>query len=248
MNNSEKNLTGFYRAIGTLPSVKYLENDRYSAISQTIGNWPQMIYNCHFENNPEENIRHLIETIALPNCNMLTICNENDFETFDQEKLREVSVFPVNFWTSMEVSGDQEINITGDSGFEFRQLTDLATISAFTDLVNSDMMKVLKIADGFFYQLSQKPQFGFYGLFTENELVSGLVTFTENNIAGLYFIVTKGSLRGKGLAEFLIGKTLNRLFEKGTERVVLQAVNKAVNLYSRIGFTAQKKLVILMKY
>jgi ribosomal protein S18 acetylase RimI-like enzyme len=248
MNNSENNLVGFYRAVGTLQSVQSEVTDQFSIISSSNGFWPQLVYRFHFESNTEENLGKLMEEMAHSNCKMLAICNKEEFGNLNQDKLREASVFPVETWSNMEISEMPAEKDFDNSGFEFRQLTILSDFSEFTNLVNTGMMTTLKIADDFFAELAQNPQFEFYGLFAENELVSGLVIFTENDIAGLYFIVTKSTFRGKGLAEILIRKTLKRLIEKGTESVVLQAVNKAVNLYSRIGFTAQKKLVILMKY
>lgn len=248
MNISEKNLISFYRAIGTVQSVQTETTSQFSAVSGISGYWPQLVYQFQFENNIEENLAILLEKKSNSGSKMLAICNADDFGKLSQEKLREVSVFPVETWVTMEISDISVEKKPVNSGFEIRQLTNLSDFSKFTNLVNTGMMTTTKIADGFFAELTQNPHFEIYGLFAGIELVSGLVTFTENNIAGLYFIVTKDRFRGKGLAEILIGKTFNRLFEKGTERVILQAVNKAVNLYSRIGFTAQRKLVILMKY
>jgi ribosomal protein S18 acetylase RimI-like enzyme len=248
MNNSEKNLIGFYRAIGTLKSVKTETTGQFSAVFGFNGYWPQLVYQFYFGNNTEKKLVRVLEEMAIPGFKMLAICNLDDFGKLNQEKLREVSVFPVETWVTMEISELPAEENSVNLGFEFRQLTTFSEFSEFTDLVNTGMMTTTKIAAGFFAELAQNPHFEIYGLFAENELVSGMVTFTENHIAGLYFIVTKERFRGKGLAEIFIGKTLKLLFEKGTESVVLQAVNKAVNLYSRIGFTAEGKLVILMKY
>jgi len=248
MNNSENNLVGFYGAVGTLQSVQSEVTDLFSSISGLNGCWPQLFYQFNFENNSEENLAKLLNEKSVSGCKMLAICNADDFGKLNQEKLRDVSVFPVETWSNMEISEMPAEKDFDNSGFEFRQLTNLSDFSEFTELVNTGMMTTTKIAEGFFVELSQNPQFEIYSLFTDNELVSGLVSFTENQISGLYFVVTKERFRGKGLAEIFIGKTLKQLFEKGTESVVLQAVNKAVSLYSRIGFTAQGKLVILMKY
>ncbi len=248
MNNSEINLAGFYRAVGTLQSVQSEITGQFSVISGLNGHWPQLVYQFYFESNTEENLARVLKERAVSGCKMLAICNADDFGKLNLEKLREVSVFPVESWVNMEISELPAKNDMDNLGFEFRHLTNLSDFSEFTDLVNTGMMTTTKIADSFFAELAQNPQFEIYGLFTENELVSGMVTFTENHTAGLYFVVTKECFRRKGLAAIFIGKTLKQLFEKGTERVVLQAVNKAVNLYSRIGFTAEGKLVILMKY
>jgi len=248
MNNSEKNLIGFYNAVGTLQSVKTEAAGQFSVITQPNGFWPQLIYNFQFDKNSEESSQKLMEKMTRSNTKLTAICNKEDFGKLNQDKLREASVFPVETWTTMEIWERPVIKESDKVGFEYRQFTPLSDFSVFTELVNTGMMKTIKIAEGFFAELAQNPEFEFYGLFAENELVSGLITFTECNVAGLYFIVTKEGFRGKGLAEFFIGKTLKRLFEKGTESVVLQAVNKAVSLYSRLGFTADGKLVILMKY
>jgi hypothetical protein len=248
MNGSEKNLLGFYSAIGALQSVKCLETREYNAIASSNGYWPQLIYRFGFDNNSEENLGLVIGEIASSECRMLAICNALDFGKLNHDKLRAASVFPIETWDLMEISAPPRTKSTFAINSEIRQLADTTSISEFTRLVNTHMMGIMKIPEPLFGEMAQNQKFEFYGLHIENEMVSGLITFTENSTAGLYFIVTKTSFRGKGLAEFFIGKTLQRLFENGSENVVLQAVNKAVPLYSRIGFVPSGKLFILIKY
>jgi len=246
MSKSEENLIGFYRAIGNSDVVKWVENEQFGAIVEPNGNWPQLVYRFQFVKQTEKNIGIVLSELASQNSRMLAICNEADFKKLDAEKLREASVLAIDIWEAMEFKTQSGIRKPIDFDYDIRQLTDKGALTEFTNLVNTDMMRSLKMPELLFGDLLDYPGFEFHGLYVENKIVSGLIVFTGNNTSGLYFIVTKAIHRGKGLAENLIIKTLLQLFEKGTENVVLQAVNKAVPLYTRIGFESTGKLVLLM--
>jgi hypothetical protein len=240
-------MVGFYNAIGRAGHVQHVENEHFGAITEAEGFWPQLIYRFSFENNREQNIEQAMGALARGESRMNAICSEQQLAEFDAEKLRTANVYPIEIWETMQTE-TIHFQVADDELYEFRQLSSNEELAAFTSLVNTDMMRNLKIRDNFFITLAKEPGFEFYGLFAENELVSALLVFTENGIGGLYFIVSKTAWRMKGLAGNLICKTLSRMFENGTENVVLQAVKKAIPLYSRIGFQPTGKLVILMNY
>jgi ribosomal protein S18 acetylase RimI-like enzyme len=58
-------------------------------------------------------------------------------------------------------------------------------------------------------ELNVKDGVGFYGLFFDGKLVSGLQTFSENQTTGLYFIATDAAFRGRGFATELIRQVMN---------------------------------------
>lgn len=239
-------MLGFYRAIGQSGIVQHVENEFFEAITAAEGFWPQLIYRFRFENNHEHNIVLAMKALAKGESRMTAICTAQQLAKFDNEIMRCAGVFPVEMWETMYAKTIC-FHETGQELHEFRQLSGNEELGEFTSLVNTDMMRNLKIGVNFFITLAKEPRFKFYGLFAENKLVSALLVFTENGIGGLYFIVSKTASRGKGLAEFLIRKTLARMLENGTENVVLQAVSKAIPLYSRIGFQSTGKIVILMR-
>jgi predicted GNAT family N-acyltransferase len=247
MNISIQNMVGFYNAIGRAGHVQHVENEHFGAITEAEGFWPQLIYRFGFNNNPEQNIAQEMGALAKGESRMNAICSVQQLAELDVEKLRSAHVFPIEMWETMETK-TFPFHGNDDELYKFKQLFVNEELAAFTSLVNTDMMRNLKIRDNFFTTLAKESGFKFYGLFAENELVSALLVFTENGVGGLYFIVSKAAWRMKGLAGNLIRKTLARMFENGTENVVLQAVNKAIPLYSRIGFQSTGKLVILMKY
>jgi len=246
MNKSEENLLGFYRAIGETKLVKWIQTDKFEAISEYSGNWPQLVYRFCFENDYEKNMGRVLSDLTGENSRMLALCSAAVFTKFDVDKLREASVFPIEIWETMELEILPDLKKMSPENYEIKPLTNHSAITEFSNLVNTDMMRTLKLPEMLFATLAINPKFEFFGVYAEDMIVSGLIVFTENRTSGLYFIVTKASYRGKRLAENLIFKTLQQLFEKGTESVVLQAVNKAVPLYARIGFKTKEKLVILM--
>ena len=108
-------------------------------------------------------------------------------------------------------------------------------------------MQSVKINPTLIFDLQNNSAFNFYGLFVSMELVSCLLAFSDQGCTGLYFIGTKHGFRGKGLAENLIRYVMRVISEQKTGKVILQAVQKAVPLYSRLGFSPQGKLIIFWK-
>ena len=121
-------------------------------------------------------------------------------------------------------------------------------VMEFGRIVQAELMQSVKFDPALMIQLCNNPSFSAYGLFSAGELISGLLAFTDSLSTGLYFIVTKTGYRGKGMAESLIENVLQMLFLQQTKKVVLQAVQKAVPLYTRLGFKSHGKLVIFWKH
>jgi ribosomal protein S18 acetylase RimI-like enzyme len=247
MNSSVENMYAFYRAVGETEQVSLHENICYEAVTAHFGNWPQILFWFKFGNKIEENVRLTLSELAIGDSRMVAICNANDLLLINQDKLRKENIFPVEVWETMQINFDPGLKAELLTGFEPHKLVTQKQLADFTELVNLHMLREVKISETLFPLLSLNKQFEFYGVYSEGKLISGLMTFSTQGTSGLYFIVTRIEMRGHGIAEYLIRKTIHRLFEKEIENVVLQAVGKAVNLYRRIGFQPTGKLVLLTK-
>ncbi len=247
MNDSEKNLIEFYREVGAMKSVAFTENDYFSTISGKEGSWPQMVFNLHFWEEPEAQLDKILTQSVQLQLPPFAVCNTELFVPENQYLLQNPHIFPIQFWTLMEVKSSEHLNKSAHSDFEIRRLNGTRELEAFTNLVNAELLQSTNINLQVVGELAENSSLHFYGLFIENELVSGLLVFTQQKMAGLYFIVTKKQYRGNGLAASLIGFVLNELFYRGIEKVVLQAVQKAVPLYIRMGFTPCGEMVIFWK-
>jgi ribosomal protein S18 acetylase RimI-like enzyme len=237
----------FYRALGETKQVKLHANICYEAVTAYSGYWPQILFWFKFRNNIEENISLTLSELADKNSGMVAIGNANDLLLLNQDKLRHEKIFPVEVWETMQINFDPGLNKELFTGIEPQKLITQKQLADFTELVNLHMLHEIKTSETLFSHLSLNKQFEFYGVYSDGKLISGLMTFSTPYTSGLYFIVTRIEMRGQGIAEYLIRKTIHRLFEKEIENVVLQAVGKAVNLYRRIGFQPTGKLVLLTK-
>lgn len=247
MNSSVENMYAFYRAVGETEQVILHANNCYEAVTAYSGYWPQILFWFKFGNNIEENIRLTLSELADKNSGMVAIGNANDLLLLNQDKLRHEKIFPVEIWETMQINFDPGFKEEFFPGIEPQKLVTHQQLADFTELVNLHMLHEIKTSETLFPHLSLNKQFEFYGVYSDRKLISGLMTFSTPNTSGLYFIVTRIEMRGQGIAEYLIRKTIHRLFEKEIENVVLQAVGKAVNLYRRIGFQPTGKLVLLTK-
>ncbi len=248
MSESEKNLFDFYRRIGLSRYISLAEGKDFSAVSGASGCWPQMIFDIDLsESAGKQLVKNFIQAEKIVKARF-AVCNSCFFTSEDQEYLRQNAVFPVESWTLMEINRNGNFVHRQSDKFSIRKLEQSNQIEAFTLLVNSELMKAVKVDSHLFPELLHSPGTDIYGLFMDNELLSGLLSFSDNNQnAGLYFIVTKSGYRGKGLATEIIGSAVYSLFQQGIKKVVLQAVPKAVSLYTRLGFSPQGKLIIFWK-
>ncbi|SHF38728.1 Acetyltransferase (GNAT) domain-containing protein [Mariniphaga anaerophila] len=246
MNKSLVNLFGFYRATGISPSVLLLDENGFSVVCGEENRWPQMVFGLDFSENPAYFLDQVLSETKAQNLPGFAVCSAALFGSDELQYLREKGVFPIRTWTLMDAVPSIQPTKIFRENIQIRKIKVPAEIAVFTNLVNTELMQSVKIAGSLLNELNKTEAVNIYGLFVENELVSGLLAFTEEKTTGLYFIVTKQQCRGKGLASDLIGYVLNLCRQK-SEMLVLQAVQKAVPLYSRLGFSAREKVVIFWK-
>ncbi|MGC9352351.1 MAG: GNAT family N-acetyltransferase [Mariniphaga sp.] len=249
MIENVNNLFGFYRETGSCPSVSFTETLQFSAVSGAENSWPQLVFDIDFQGNAARELNHvLIETVnrKLP---AFAVCNAVLFGEKELDYLRQNEIYPVRFWTLMHAfpqSMPKNPNGQQSEKTEFRKLLTDAELEEFTALVNAEFIQNASFSVSLAKELNANDGVGFYGLFTDGKLVSGLQTFSNNQTTGLYFIATNSNYRGRGFATELIRQVMGT-YLKNSRELVLQAVQKAVPLYQRLGFSEEGKLVIFWK-
>ena len=247
MNASEKNLMDFYRELGIAPSVLLVKNEHFSAISENTGSWPQMVFDFELTGGPEVQLKKVLTQSVQLNLPHFAVSNTELFASENQYMLSDSGIYPVHIWTLMEKEIGEQPFKSGRGRYDIRKLVRAQELEAFTRLVNTELLQSLNINLQLVEELAGNSKFHFYGLFVENVLVSGLLAFSEQHVAGLYFIVTQSQKRGNGFASELIRFVMNELYTRGTKKVVLHSVLKAVPLYVRLGFNSCGKLGIFWK-
>jgi len=247
MNESVNNLFNFYREIGKSDSAIIKENQDHSIITAEEGRWPQMIFNIDFFRNSNSQPEEVLARIMKESKQNFAVCDISNLKSENQSFLRSSGIYPIKTWTLMEVSPNENTFIQTQQNVEFRELKKGDELYEFCNLTNSELMGSLKISPVLIHELAANKKMKFYGLYFRSELASIILTYTEKEISGLYFIATKSEYRGKKLSENLIKRVINLLFSQKTEKVVLQAVQKAVPLYTRLGFKPCGNLTIFWK-
>ncbi len=246
MNDSERNLIDFYSEAGKASSVFLTENSYFTAAQGENGSWPQIIFNLRVGDNPEIELNEILTEASRLDLPHLAVCNIGAFHAQSQTILKECSIFPVQVWTLMELPCLAK-NDTKEEKYTFRRIETNKDIEDFTELVNAELLQSTPIRKELVEELASKANFNFYGLFIHGELKSGLLCYLKNNVAGIYFVVTQKKSRGIGLAAELIRFSITELLNKNVKKVVLQAVQKAVPLYQRLGFISCGEVGIFWK-
>ncbi len=248
MNVSEINLYQFYRLIGNSSCASLIEGHDFYVVSGNGRSWPQMIFDIRFEENAGLQLARVFSDASEIINVDYAVCNRIIFNIQDQVLLRKNKLYPLETWQLMEINPKNYWEIRQQNEFEIKKIMHNDDISAFTSLVNSDLMSNQKINAELLQELANHSDIELYGLYVNNQLVTGLLSFSGlNKVTGLYFIVTKNEHRGQGLASKLISSVINLLFQQEVTKVVLQALPKAVNLYTRMGFSENGKLVTFWK-
>ncbi len=246
MDDNINNLFNFYRETGESSSVVFFEKNQFSFVGEKEGNWPQMVFNVDISSDPADSLRQILSETTKNNYPGFAVCNANLFSDRELIKLRDAGIYPVKTWTLMNVSQNDPAEVIYPEYFEMRRLADLSEVQKFALLVNREIMGSMKISETLAEELYKKNNFQFYGLFIADELVSCLLAYSDKITTGFYFIATSPRFRGRGYAAELIRFAMSKSFQK-SGKVVLQAVQKAVPLYEKLGFAVCGRLVIFWK-
>lgn len=246
MESSEYNLFEFYRLIGRGNYATYDEYDGFNVVSGKMGAWPQMI----FKFEPCKDLVNQINNafnISNGAYRITALCNRKGITQTDQEFMRDSGIFPADIWTLMEYSGGTKPSYN-TYDLDFRKLESQLEIGAFRNLINEELPVHQNVQDALIKELILDEGVDIYGLFSDDQLVSGLLTFTDElNVAGLYFITTRREYRRKGYALELIEKVLQEVKKKGHFKIVLQSFSRAVNLYEKVGFIKKGEIIVFLK-
>ncbi len=75
----------------------------------------------------------------------------------------------------------------------------------------------------------------FIGYWNEEPVTTSALILDEN-VAGVYLVVTKPDHRGKGLGTAITIAALKNVYERGYQEAILQSSQMGYNIYRRIGF------------
>jgi len=223
------NLFGLYKQMGHLPSSKLTEAQWGSHLMNSMGEWPNVIYNCN-----TASIKDCSDTIFDKNP-MIIIDEDNDNDEFNVF-LKTKGYKRVTRWPAMAMQ-----SIDADP-YSFREELNLVSleeplvINKWCEMVNLSLYKGKGISPELLSSLltidGLKCWFGYIDKFP----VFTLMSYHKGSISGFYNISVHPDYRSKGVAEMFLRQVSDQIFEMGYKHIVLQANVLSHPLYERLGF------------
>jgi GNAT superfamily N-acetyltransferase len=195
--------------------------------------WYNKIFHIKLMGNIGEQIELIKRGIAeqkLPKNLMITPHTEPD----DLEKYISNSGFRqyyIQYGMAMPITNHDLCNST------HKGIVQLSSEEEIIKWVGATEKAFCKKRDSMLYKLLLKDTTAkFYGLYCDNLLVTTLLLFVKNNIAGIHLVGTIPNYRGKGFGTEITKFALSEAARQNCQFAVLHASEKGKRIYARIGF------------
>jgi ribosomal protein S18 acetylase RimI-like enzyme len=249
VNNIENNLYEFYRNFGAVKTVKHIQEKGYEVIQAPHNSWPQMIFNLDPELDPQKLIPTIADEIENKKYPSFFIAPENFLSRKHTELLKTNKIAPVKMLTGMNIIPVSIENIKLPPKCEICDLVDETQWIDFADIIKKELISPeMSFQSDILTELKSYKEIKMTGLFYGKTLVSSLLVLTNENISGLYFIVTRKEYQKRGFATILINFILNRLYDDGIKEIILHANHNSFGLYKKLGFIEQNRFIIYRKF
>ena len=244
MNTIEKNLYEFYRVFGSVKNTGFISGDEYKMVYSEDKSWPQMIFNLNQASDPQKLIPLISSEIKAP----YFVTPENYISRNHADLLKANAIIPVKILTGMNITPERNESIVIPPECKIRELTNEKHLVDFAHLIRKEFIaSEMTFKNELLAEINHCKEIQMTGLFSGNTLASSLLVLKKENIAGLYFIVTRKEYQNNGYATILIKFILNRLYNEGVKEVVLHANHYSFGLYKKIGFVDQNRFIIYKK-
>ncbi|GAB1453370.1 hypothetical protein MASR2M47_34260 [Draconibacterium sp.] len=248
METIEKNLYEFYRIFGSVKGVEFKQENGYEVVSAVDKSWPQMIFNLDHALDPQKLIAIIADDIENKQYPPFLIAAENYLSRKHTELLKTNKIAPVKMLTGMNIIPVSIENIKLPPKCEICDLVDETQWIDFADIIKKELISPeISFKSEILTELKSYKEIKMTGLFYGKTLVSSLLVLTNENISGLYFIVTRKEYQNRGFATILINFILNRLYDDDIKEVILHANHYSYGLYKKLGFIDQNRFIIYRK-
>lgn len=233
----QDNIYAFYDEIGSALKKGFSKTQPISWMNTGSGSWPNMIYNTSFsEENLDVFVTKNIEAIKAKKAPAFWLLEDDALEKKLSQKLIKSGMRPIMHWTGMGFKTNAPLEIKLSSNTTIKTVNTALDLKDWKDILNKALMTSNKIQDGIFENLYTKDHFELY-LVLENDVpaATGLAYFKDNN-CGIYMIATLEEHRRKGFGSAVTKHCINAAHQKGITNIVLQASDKGVSIYEKMGF------------
>ena len=248
LNAIENNFYQFYRIFALAKKDAHILENGFEVIDSKDNSWPKMIFNLDQSRLPEKLIPQIATAIDDKHYPPYFIAPEKYISREHISCVKKNSILPVKILMGMNFTQKKENKIILPPKCEIRKLSGESILADFAELIKQEFIAPeMSFDKETLINLSTINEIQMSGLYYGNILAASMFILIKENIAGLYFIVTKKEYQNKGFATLLIKSALKNLFEIGVKEVVLHANHNSFSLYSKLGFTERNRFIIYRK-
>lgn len=123
-------------------------------------------------------------------------------------------------------------------GYRLKEVKNQKEIYDFMGVVEEAFEKEEEVAQKMFSSsdVLVGPNVKSFLIYEGDKAVSAGITVLSPQIAGIYYIATLESQRGRGIGSYIVKISSNEGFEKGKEAVILQASELGESVYKKLGY------------
>ncbi|MHB9130522.1 MAG: GNAT family N-acetyltransferase [Armatimonadota bacterium] len=239
----DRNLYGFYTAIGGTP-VKTLHREMdFTWISGCPPKWPNFISNARFsEENAEERVREIITRIAAGELPPVWVFGQVAYPANLGALLEAQGFTPGLCLTGMAMNLDELPVEEPPAGFMIRPIEAQEDFAAWASLVaygwwnghEADARGLARIAES----MVKAGRVRCYLASFDGKPVGTSALYCADGLAGLYVVFTHAEYRGRGIGRATTLAALSDARRMGYKIAHLQASLLGEPVYRRIGFQA----------
>jgi hypothetical protein len=244
MDSIERNLSQFYSFWADKNGINKNATTQFTSIYTQGKSWPSFILDVNLnKGNASEFLDEIVAGIKLKIVPPFLICFEKRLGNSFLQQLDVKGFRPVTLWSGMKLEQYSCINSDVDSEFSISQVNGKSNSIAFTDLVNTDILRMPALIPESLNNTNPGILKAFLGSY-HKESCSTAAVFVAEQTAGIYFVGTKSEFRRKGFARAMTIHAINESIKSGLNTFVLHASKAGKSLYLDLGFREHDRIVV----
>lgn len=143
----------------------------------------------------------------------------------------------INFWRGMHLQRDELFNaLPPFPGIIIDRVSGDKELIDWISVVNNEIGDGRKIVYKVFRPVLDLPGYDFFKIQYRKKVVSTILLFRKNDVAGIYMVSTLQWMRNKGLGSWIIKEAIDYCIRKGFYKFVLHSTSAGYPVYKKLGF------------
>lgn len=229
-----RNLFGFYHAIPGTDDHDCRCGEMLECICLPEFRWPS--YLLGGKEIDQKKLALIAGWIRDGECPSFWIRKIEEGWDFDEIALEE-GIRKVMEWKGMLLEQDKPFKTEAPGkGIRFSEIREKREIDLWLNLMNRELLTGKSLERNYFYQMAGKKEFELLALWEDDRIISTMLVYTKDDIAGIYLLTTSAEKRGMGYGKMITSLGLNSCIQKGLKKFVLQSTTAGQALYTKFGF------------